>query len=99
MKRVVDDTSGTASSVFADFPIDIGAKTGTAQQGQYEHSWFVGFAPYDNPEIAIVTSMYGANGLGSHNTKLARSVLEAYFDIETDSEKTQGSNIGTHLVE
>ncbi len=99
MKRVVDDTSGTASSVFLDFPIDIGAKTGTAQQGQYEHSWFVGFAPYDNPEIAIVTSMYGANGLGSHNTKLARNVLEAYFDIEPSNEDKQITNAGTHLVE
>lgn len=99
MKQVVDDTSGTASSVFADFPIDIGAKTGTAEQGRYEHSWFVGFAPYDKPEIAIVTSMYGANGLGSHNTTLARKVLEAYFDIETDKEQKQETNTSTHLVE
>ncbi len=101
MKRVVDDTSGTASSVFADFPIDIGAKTGTAQQGKYEHSWFVGFAPYDNPQIAIVTSMYGANGLGSHNTTLARKVLEAYFDIETSDTPKQetNTNMSTHLVE
>ena len=101
MKRVVDDTSGTASTVFNNFQIEVGAKTGTAQQGQYEHSWFVGFAPYNNPEIAIVTSMYGANGLGTYNTTLVRDILEVYFGLDKTSEHSEHESTtnNSHLVE
>ena len=56
MKGVTSEAGGTAYSTFADFDIDIAGKTGSAQTGVDDeaHGWFVGFAPYNNPEIAVV---------------------------------------------
>lgn len=95
MHKVASGTAGTARSYFTDFPVEVAAKTGTAQEGvkvQYENSWFVGFAPYDQPEIAVVTSMYGADGLGGMNTQLAKDIFEAYFKIGQEKEKVTLGN-------
>ncbi|WP_083801275.1 penicillin-binding transpeptidase domain-containing protein [Cellulosilyticum lentocellum] len=92
MHKVATGSAGTARSYFTDFPIQVAAKTGTAQEGKYENSWFVGFAPYDKPEIAVVTSMYGADGLGGSNTQLAKDVFEAYFKIGQEKEKVTLGN-------
>ena len=92
MHKVATGSAGTARSYLTDFPIQVAAKTGTAQEGKYENSWFVGFAPYDKPEIAVVTSMYGADGLGGSNTQLAKDVFEAYFKIGQEKEKVTLGN-------
>ncbi len=43
------------------------------------HAWYVAFAPYDNPEIAVVTFLYNG-GEGSETAiPVARSILESYF--------------------
>ncbi len=81
MLEVTKGNEGSSRSEFRDFPIDVAGKTGTAEGGKYEDSWFVGFAPYDNPQIAVVTTMYEADGLGSLNTQLARDIFEIYFDL------------------
>lgn len=88
--------AGTARNYFYDFPIEVAVKTGTAQEANWENAWFVGFAPYDHPVMALVTSIYGADGLGAYNTQLARDIFEAYFKIGEEEEKT---TLGNHLVE
>ena len=92
MHKVASGSAGTARTYFANFPIQVAAKTGTAQEGNYENSWFVGFAPYDNPEIAVVTSMYGADGLGGTNTQLAKDIFEAYFKLNEEKENVTLGN-------
>ncbi len=61
MRRVTGD--GTASAVFEDFPVEVGGKTGTAEVGKgSDNVLFVGFAPYDNPQIAVaVVIEHGAS--------------------------------------
>ena len=56
MRGVTSESGGTAYSTFRDFNIEVGGKTGSAQTGVEgkTNAWFVGFAPFDNPEIAIV---------------------------------------------
>lgn len=81
MRAVVHGQEGSARTSFSDFQMQVAGKTGTAEGGRYEDSWFVGFAPYENPEIAIVTSMYEADGLGNYNIQLARDVFEIYFNL------------------
>lgn len=61
MKGVTTESGGTAYSIFKNFNIDVGGKTGSAQTGKTDangkkitNAWFVGFAPFDEPEIAIV---------------------------------------------
>ena len=56
MKGITSEEGGTAYSTFANFNIELGGKTGSAQtdvQGKI-NGWFVGFAPYEEPEIAVV---------------------------------------------
>ncbi|MDQ5983349.1 MAG: Peptidoglycan D,D-transpeptidase MrdA [Eubacteriales bacterium SKADARSKE-1] len=75
MRQVVLD--GTAS-VFNSYGINIAAKTGTAQNSGSDHTLFIFFAPYENPEIAgAVILEHGAIGLASKG--VAKDILDAYF--------------------
>ena len=85
MKGVVDpEGGGTASKYFSDFSYkdEIGAKTGTAEKTDIDlenNAWMVAFAPYDDPEIAMV--VYIPNGYsGAHCSPTVRDVLEYYLD-------------------
>ncbi|MGL4738659.1 MAG: penicillin-binding transpeptidase domain-containing protein [Cellulosilyticaceae bacterium] len=93
MLKTTQDVGGTARVVFSGFPIDVPSKTGTAQEGGHEHSWFAAFAPYDKPQVAIVTSMYSTDGLGRYNTQVARDILTAYFELEQEADKTTLDNM------
>ncbi len=95
MLAVTKGTQGTARAVYTDFVIPVAAKTGTTQDGGNEHSWFVGFAPYDEPEIAIVTAIYNSNGAGSYGVQMSREILEAYFELDKEYEQTTIDNIFT----
>lgn len=56
MLAVTTSPSGTGYRVFKDFNIQVAGKTGTADvldEGGVPNGWFVGFAPYNEPEIAI----------------------------------------------
>lgn len=76
---------GTAASL-ADFPIRIAGKTGTAQAAGRgsdipSHSYFVAYAPADNPELALAVFVkHGGTG-GTTAVPVARQILEQYFDI------------------
>lgn len=71
--------SGTASATFADFPIAVAAKTGTAENGSGSNNGiFVAYAPADNPQIAV--SVVVEHGLhGSSIAPVAKAVFEEYF--------------------
>jgi penicillin-binding protein 2 len=79
MGQVVDE-GGTASAAFKGFPIKTAAKTGTAQAsgGMADYSWFSGFAPADNPQIAIAVVIYEG---GSGSANVARDIYEQYFGL------------------
>lgn len=64
---------------FQGFDIPVAGKTGTAQQtGHANHGLFVGYAPYDDPEITIAVRI--ANGYSSHNAApAARNVISYYY--------------------
>lgn len=95
MLRVARGDGGTARSVYQNFEIPVGGKTGTTQDGGNEHSWFIGFAPYDNPEVAIVTAIYSSNGAGSYGLEMSKEILEAYFELDKETEQTTTDNIFT----
>ena len=92
MYAVTTGTSGSATKYFKDLPIEVAGKTGTAQEGSHENSWFISFAPYDNPEISVVTSMYGTDGLGSYNYQFARDIYEIYYQLNEEVEKVTLDN-------
>ena len=76
-------TTGSAKVTFADYPIEVAGKTGTAQSGgnKTPHSWFISFAPYDDPQIAVavIIEHAGINGLGMHVYNVAKAIYDAYF--------------------
>ncbi len=76
---MVTATGGTASSVFADFPVKTGGKTGSAQVSNGSaNGIYVGFAPFDDPQIAVaVVVEHGASGSGV--SPIARDIFEQYF--------------------
>jgi len=81
---------GTATPVFAEFPIEIAGKTGTAERvGHGNQSWFISLAPYPNPNIVTVVTIE-EGGFGAESAAPAnKQILEAYFhhDIEKENEE------------
>lgn len=67
---------------FQGFDIPVAGKTGTAQQtGHANHGLFIGYAPYDDPEITIAVRI--ANGYSSHNAATAAKNVISYYYKET----------------
>lgn len=81
MKSVTED--GTASSVFADFGISIGGKTGTAEVSNGSpNGIFVAFAPFEDPQIAIaIVIEHGSHGISA--APVAKRIIEKYFSGNT----------------
>lgn len=82
MRGVTSDDAGTASYYFRGFNIEIAGKTGSASIDSYGHAnaWFVGYAPYDNPEIAV--AVYVKNGQkGGYTAPIAREIFAQYFGM------------------
>ena len=84
---------------FQGFDIPVAGKTGTAQQtGHANHGLFVGYAPYDDPEITIAVRI--ANAYSSHNAATAARNVISYYYKETSMKdikemKAAGANGNT----
>ena len=81
----VTESGGTAYSTFANFDIEVAGKTGSAETGDDSvvHGWFVGFAPFDDPEIAVVVLIENA-GSGGFTAETARDIMAEYFGMNAN---------------
>ena len=72
-------SEGTASAAFADFPFKTGGKTGSAQVSSGSaNAIYVGYAPYDNPQIAVAVVLeHGYSG--GNASYVAREIFREYF--------------------
>ncbi|MCI8453645.1 MAG: penicillin-binding protein [Lachnospiraceae bacterium] len=80
MRRVISDSS--ARRIFNDLEVDIAGKTGTAEEikngHRINHAFFVSFAPYENPEIAVTVNIpYGYTS--SNAATAAKSIYRFYY--------------------
>jgi penicillin-binding protein 2 len=85
--------TGTARTILANYPIAVAAKTGTAEtdSGGSDNGAFVCYAPFDDPEIAIV--VYGEKaGHGSTMGRIAKALLDTYFEDCLMGNQTPGEN-------
>ena len=76
---------------FRGFPIKVAGKTGTAQtsKSRTNHAVFIGFAPYEDPEVTVATRI--AYGYTSANAAaLSRDVLSYYFKVENAEDLVNG---------
>jgi len=73
--------SGSAQS-FLSLPVEVAGKTGTAQFGNNNktHAWFVSFAPYENPQIALIILIEGGGEGYLSANPVAKEVYEWYFN-------------------
>ena len=84
MRSVTGDHGGTVYGTFSDFPIEVAGKTGTATSGNgSDNAWFVGFAPYDAPEIAVVV-IVEHGGHGYFTARAVKDIMEEYFGYNND---------------
>lgn len=88
MRSVTDDRGGTAESQFRGFGITVGGKTGSAETGSEAgadvNAWFVGFAPYEDPQIAVVV-MVENGGHGYYTAEVLKAIVQEYFGTNTES--------------
>jgi penicillin-binding protein 2 len=90
-------TEGTLEDTFANISIAVAGKTGTAEYcdtfanekglcipGSWpSHAWTLAYAPFDNPEIAVVAFAYNGGEGASVAGPIVRRTIEAYFELKT----------------
>ncbi len=88
MIAVTEGKHGTGRDAFANLPIRVAGKTGTAQENEKrrDHSSFGGFAPYEDPEIAVYVSVpYGDTTYNpALASQIARLIIEEYFGLNAE---------------
>ena len=90
MKSVTSGEAGTAYARFKNFNIAVGGKTGSAEAGKDSNgkdivnAWFAAFAPYDDPEIAVVI-MVENGGHGNYTAEAVRNIMAEYFGMNTQN--------------
>lgn len=87
MRKVASE--GTARRQFSNFPVSVAAKTGTAQRENInpttgrkydDYAWFVAFAPYEEPEIAISVILF-QGGSGGYAGPMTREIIAEYMGL------------------
>jgi penicillin-binding protein 2 len=108
--QVANAQGGTAIVSGHSKKVEISGKTGTAQVRAFSdimrmkcenmpvkdrhHGWFVGYAPKENPEIAVaVIAEHGCHGAAA--APIARDVIEAYFDKKNPPESGADKKLET----
>ena len=95
MKKVTEPPRGTARSAFDDAEYIAAGKTGTAQvksiaqdeeydatkiaEKFHDNALFIGYAPFEQPKIALAVMMENAGGGGSNAAPLARQIMDYYL--------------------
>lgn len=88
MFAVVHSVDGTAEGI-AVAEYNSGGKTGTAQNPHGEnHSWYVGFAPFEDPQIVIVVIVENGGHGSSTAAPMVGKLLKFYLELRTDLAQT-----------
>ena len=78
MTSVVENGSGRRAKIPG---VTVAGKTGTAENAGPDHNWFIGFAPADDPQIAVAVFVANGGGTGGDvSAPIARDVMQAYLD-------------------
>jgi penicillin-binding protein 2 len=97
MQAVVSEGTGSRAKIPG---LRVAGKTGTAQVvenggsqrgDQRDHAWFVAFAPADNPQIAIAVVVEHGGFGGQVAAPIARSLLEAWFQLPKETKSVQAA--------
>lgn len=90
--EMVVSPGGTAYRSFADFPIQVAGKTGTAENSHGDdHGLFAGYAPADDPEIAVAVIIEQGGSGSAAAAPVARKIFEAAFQEEITFQSRTGT--------
>ena len=106
--QLVTSQEGTAKIEFAGDKNKIAGKTGTAEYcddwanreglcipGSWpSHAWFAGYAPYDDPEIVVVSFIYNGREGSTVSGPIVRKIIDAYFEFKAIDAELQGLQTG-----
>lgn len=106
----VTKNDGTARRAFAGFPVDVAAKTGTAERGgvspvtkrKYDnYAWFTAYAPFveGNPEAAeiAVVVVLDQGGSGGYASPVAREIIAEYLGLNSEESELNKFDLNTKL--
>lgn len=88
MWRVVNEAGGTAGRAKSDLTV-ISGKTGTAQTAnplQPTNAWFISFAPYDTPEVAVCVFVENGNSGGGAASPIAKNIIDNIMAMQKGAE-------------
>ena len=104
MRMATSQAGGTAYSVFKNFNVEVAGKTGSAEttgkdifDNDKVNAWFVCFAPFDQPEVAVVV-MIENGGHGNYAAEVSRDILTQYFGMN-ESALVNESTLAIPLIE
>ncbi len=103
VRRGMRDASlpgGTAGRISEDLPFEVAVKTGTAETGpgREPNSWIVGFAPYEDPEIAFALLVEKGGVAGARLTPVVRDLLDSHFDLGIDEVEIEEDATGEETI-
>ncbi|MGE4215188.1 MAG: penicillin-binding transpeptidase domain-containing protein [Anaerotignaceae bacterium] len=95
MLLVTQGTKGSLRGIFKDFPIDVAGKSGTAQENltRSSHTWFAGFAPYDDPQIAVTVMIPFGENSGAPAAVVAKNIIAEYMGLNYQPENSYMDNL------
>ncbi|TLS37285.1 peptidoglycan D,D-transpeptidase FtsI family protein [Pseudalkalibacillus caeni] len=85
--QVVHGSRGTARRYFEGADYVAAGKTGTAQSNDNYNLTLVGYAPYDDPEVAFAVAVPDVNGEAAINKHIGREILDLYFELKKSGSK------------
>ena len=106
--QLVTSQEGTAKTEFEGDENKIAGKTGTAEYcddwanseglcipGSWpSHAWFAGYAPYDDPEIVVVSFIYNGREGSTVSGPIVRKIIDAYFEFKAIDAELEGLQTG-----
>ncbi|MCH8285411.1 penicillin-binding protein 2 [candidate division KSB1 bacterium] len=87
MRNVVNGERGTARTV-RHKEVVIAGKTGTSENNGQDHAWFIGYAPEENPTIALAVFVENGGGGGRVAAPIAREIFKEYFRLQKTRKNT-----------
>lgn len=76
----------------AEYCDDVAQEKGLCVSGNWPtHAWFVGYAPYEDPEIAVVAFVYNGGEGASVAGPIAKKIFDAYFALKSVDQTTAGA--------
>jgi penicillin-binding protein 2 len=85
-----NSATGTSAAVFADYPVEVAGKTGTAEVfGSGDYAWYASYAPANDPKYAVVVMIEQGGHGGSVAAPATRLIYDALFKLK--SEKVTGT--------